>query len=69
MGLTNAKVVLKNPRLPERQPVEVEALADAGSVHLCIPAHIQIQLGLEEVEKRKPPWRTEARSWSLTSVP
>jgi clan AA aspartic protease len=53
MGLTNAKVILKNPRLPDRQPVEVDALADSGSVHLCIPAHIQIQLGLEEVEKKE----------------
>ena len=43
------KVTLKNPRRPDLQPVEVDALADPGSVHLCIPAHIQIQLGLEEV--------------------
>jgi clan AA aspartic protease len=53
MGLTYAKVILKNPRLPDRQPIEVDALADSGSVHLCIPAHIQIQLGLEEVEKKQ----------------
>src|SRR5262245_52771793 len=53
MGLTNAKVVLKNPRLPERRAVEVDALADSGSVHLCIPVHVQIQLGLEEVEKKE----------------
>ena len=28
MGLINGTVVLKNPRLPEVDPVEVEALAD-----------------------------------------
>ena len=53
MGLINTKIVLKNPRKPELQPVEVDALADTGSVHLCIPEHIQIQLELEEVDKKE----------------
>lgn len=53
MGLVNAKVLLKNPRKPELQPIEVEALADSGSVHLCIPAHVQIQLGLEEISQKE----------------
>ena len=53
MGLTRAKLVLKNPRRPELQPVEVDALADSGSVHLCIPAHIQLQLGLEESGRKE----------------
>jgi clan AA aspartic protease len=48
MGLSYTTLVLKNPRKPELQPVEVNALADSGSVHLCIPPHVQIQLGLEE---------------------
>jgi clan AA aspartic protease len=53
MGLTIAKVTLKNPRKPDLQPVVVDALADSGSVHLCIPGQIQIQLALEEVEKKE----------------
>src|SRR2546423_447008 len=53
MGLINAKVTLNNPRKPELHPVEVDALADSGAVHLCIPPHIQIQLGLEEVTKKE----------------
>ena len=53
MGLTNVKVILKNPRQADRQPVEVDALEDPGSVHLCIPVQIQNQLGLEEVEKKE----------------
>ena len=53
MGLVNAKVSLKNPRKPELQPVEVDALADTGSVHLCLPAHVQIQLGLEEISQKE----------------
>lgn len=53
MGLVNAKLVLKNPRRPDLQPVEVDALADSGAVHLCIPAHIQIQLALEEITTKE----------------
>jgi clan AA aspartic protease len=53
MGLTNAQLTLKNPRRTDLQPVEVEALAESGSVFLSIPQHVQIQLGLEELEKRE----------------
>jgi clan AA aspartic protease len=53
MCLVRAKVLLKNPRRPELQPVEVDALADSGAVHLCIPPHVQIQLGLEESTKKE----------------
>ena len=53
MGLTNATIMLRNPRLPELEPVEVDALADTGAVHLCIPLHIQIQLKLEEIDKKE----------------
>ena len=53
MGLTNANIQLRNPRLPELEPVEVDALADTGAVHLCIPSHIQIQLKLDEIDKKE----------------
>ncbi|MDI6791615.1 MAG: clan AA aspartic protease [bacterium] len=53
MGLVNAKLVLKNPRKPELEPVEVNALADSGAVHLCIPVHIQIQLELDGIDKKE----------------
>ena len=53
MGLVHAKLALLNPRKPDLQPVEVEALADSGAVHLCIPAHVQLQLGLEEVAQKE----------------
>ena len=53
MGLVNAKTVLKNPRRPDLEPVEVNALADSAAVHLCIPPHIQIQLELEEIDKKE----------------
>ena len=53
MGLVNTKLILKNPRRPELKPVEVEALADSAAVHLCIPPHVQIQLELEEIDKKE----------------
>ncbi len=53
MGLSNAKIQLRNPRLPDLEPIEVDALADTGAVHLCIPPHLQIQLGLEEIDKKE----------------
>jgi clan AA aspartic protease len=53
MGLMKAKLTLTNPRKPDLQAVEVDALADAGAVYLCIPPHVQIQLGLEEVAKKE----------------
>ncbi len=53
MGLANAKIHLRNPRLPELEAVEIDALADTGAVHLCIPAHIQIQLQLEEMDTKE----------------
>ena len=53
MGLVRAKITLNNPRRIDLAPIEVDALADSGSVHLCIPAHVQIQLGLEEVARKE----------------
>ena len=52
MGLVNAKIRLKNPRKPDLAPIEIDALAETGSVHLCIPEHIRIQLELEEIDKK-----------------
>ncbi len=53
MGLVNAKVLLTNPKRPELGPVEVEALADSGAVHLCITDHIRIQLELAEIDEKE----------------
>jgi hypothetical protein len=63
MGLTNANLILINPKKPELQSMDVAALADTGSVFLCIPSHVQVQLGLEEVEKK------ELANGSTRSVP
>ena len=53
MGLTSAKIQLRNPRLPELEAVEVDALADTGAVHMRIPQHIKIQLRLEEQDTKE----------------
>lgn len=52
MGLVSARIILKNPKMPDLEQVEVEALVDTGAVHLCIPEHIRIQLELEESDKK-----------------
>lgn len=52
MGLVQAKVLLANPRRPDQAPMSVEALADTGSMHLCIPLTVQQELGLAEFDQR-----------------
>ena len=47
MGLVTAKILLKNPRLPELGSVEVDALADSGALFLCIPESLRARLQLE----------------------
>jgi clan AA aspartic protease len=53
MGIVNAKILLKNPRKPELNPIEVMSLVDSGAIHLCIPEHMQIQLELDEIDKKE----------------
>jgi clan AA aspartic protease len=53
VGLVFAMVTLRNPRFSDSKPIEIEALADTGAVHLCIPEHVRIQLGLEEQDKKE----------------
>ncbi|MGO8765891.1 MAG: clan AA aspartic protease [Limisphaerales bacterium] len=53
MGYAHAKITRQNPRLNSLKPIEVDSLADIGSLHLCIPEHLAIQLQLEEIYKRE----------------
>lgn len=46
-------LTLKNPRHPELEGINVEALADTGSVHMCIPERVKLQLGLEECDRKE----------------
>jgi len=49
MGLVTAKISLKNPRLPKLAVLEVDALADSGVMHLCIPERIRSALQLAAI--------------------
>jgi clan AA aspartic protease len=53
MGLVHASIRLSNPREPALTPLEASALVDSGALMLCIPEHVQIQLKLQELEKRE----------------
>ena len=53
MGLVTAKLQLSNPREPSLASMAVDALADTGSVFLCIPEHVRLQLKVEVLEWRE----------------
>lgn len=53
MGLINAKIRLSNPKNTDISSINVVSLVDTGALHLCIPEHIALQLGLDELEKRE----------------
>src|SRR5687768_16494370 len=53
MGLVRTSLVLRNPTKPDLAPIRVDALADTGALHLCIPEHVAIQLELQELEPRE----------------
>jgi clan AA aspartic protease len=51
MGLVMTTVLLRNARVPTLALL-VEALADTGSVHLCIPQRVCDRLQLQKMEDR-----------------
>lgn len=53
VGLVTARLILSNPRETALEPIEVRALADTGSLFLCIPEHVRLQLKLEVLETRE----------------
>lgn len=52
MGIVRADIEMKNPRLPDSQPVAVNMLVDSGSHYLCIPESLRAALGLEGESKK-----------------
>ncbi|MCC5814746.1 MAG: clan AA aspartic protease [Leptospira sp.] len=53
MGLVYANIKLSNPVQPTKSKLEVKSLVDTGALHLCIPEHIALQLGIEKLEDRE----------------
>lgn len=53
MALVSVRVRLENVRRPDLAPIEAPALADTGALHLCVPEHVALQLGLDEFDRRE----------------
>ncbi|MCX7011981.1 MAG: clan AA aspartic protease, partial [Candidatus Sumerlaeota bacterium] len=53
MGIIHVNLSLSNPRKPKLSSIKVQAVVDTGAFTLCIPEHVQIQLALEELERRE----------------
>ena len=53
MGIIRTELTLRNPTRPAHESIAINALVDTDAVHLCIPEHLAIQLGLAELEKRE----------------
>ena len=53
MGITRASLQLRNPLKGRLAAMTVDALADTGALHLCIPQHVALQLELQENEQRE----------------
>ena len=53
MGLIYAQIELSNSRKTNISSIKIKSLVDTGSLHLCIPEHIAIQLELDELYKRE----------------
>ena len=52
MGITHATLSLENPKRSDLRPLEISALADTGSLYLCIPESVQVQLQLEATSQK-----------------
>ena len=52
MGLAYTQLTLKNPRNPALRSIQARALADSGSVYLCLPADVAAQLEMEEIDRK-----------------
>jgi clan AA aspartic protease len=53
MGYVHAEIEIVNPREPDLESINTNALVDTSALMLCLPEHIKVQLNLEEAEKRE----------------
>lgn len=53
MGLIYSDIEVRNPVQGQIQGMTTRMLVDSGALHLCLPKHIALQLGLSELEKRE----------------
>jgi clan AA aspartic protease len=53
MGLARVKIKLENPKRASLKAVEADALVDTGSLFLCLPEEIRLQLKLEATSEKE----------------
>lgn len=52
MGVAYAAVLLENPERQDLRPLAVNALANPGSLYLCIPDSVRVELQLEATSRK-----------------
>jgi len=53
MGIVRAKIKLDNPKRADLKFVEADALVDTGSLFLCLPEEVRLQLQLEATSQKE----------------
>jgi len=53
VGYVRVEIEISNPKKTELKKIVQKALVDTGALVLCIPEHICVQMGFEELEKRE----------------
>jgi clan AA aspartic protease len=53
MGIARAKIKLENPKRANLKAIETDALVDTGSLFLCLPEAIRLQLKLEATSEKE----------------
>ena len=53
MGIARAKIKLENPKRAGLRAIEAGALVDTGSLFLCLPEEIRLQLKLEATSEKE----------------
>jgi clan AA aspartic protease len=52
MDAARATIKLENPKRPNLKAIESDALVDTGSLFLCLPEEIRLQLKLESTSEK-----------------
>jgi len=53
MDAARATITLENPKRPNLKAIESDALVDTGSLFLCLPEEIRLQLKLESTSEKE----------------
>lgn len=53
MGRVRTHLRLANVARPDLDEIDARALVDTGALHLCIPRHVALQLGLSASSQRE----------------